>query len=132
MTLPLKGGATRLLGKHQGKPGRAFRLCFDALGETFDLSTKLARLEASRVALAWVNVIEASQELQNLRRRRSTGSGRRPSVRDIERAARRQGLADASYSQALDKLRALVGTRPHIPSTPGALLTAMRPGADDA
>jgi hypothetical protein len=107
----LKGGAERLLGDHSGLSGRAFRRVYDALAEEYDLSGRLAQLEASRVALAWVNLEAASMALEAVRRARETGRGRRPSTRDLERASRRQGLADTSYAQALDRLRALAGPR---------------------
>jgi len=83
----------------------------NALAEQFDLGSKLARLEASRVAAAWTNFEAATRALDAIRRVRASGRGRRPSARDVERAARRQGLADQSYSQALDRLRALAAQR---------------------
>ena len=126
---PLKAGAVRLLGRHDGATGRAFRRCFDALTQAFDLSTPLARLEASRVAAAWVNVEVSTRALETARRARANGRGRRPGGRDIERAARRQGLADGSYSQGLDKLRALVGGRK--PLTIAEELSQRRAEADE-
>jgi hypothetical protein len=107
----LKGGAARLRGRHDGLAGRAFRRSYDALAEEFDLSSPLARLEASRVAAAWVNVAASTRALEVARRARANGRGRRPGSRDLERASRRQGLGDASYSQALARLRELVGER---------------------
>jgi hypothetical protein len=107
----LKAGAQRLLGDHSRLSGKVFRRCYDALGEEFDLSSRLLQLEASRVALAWVNLDAASQALETIRRARETGKGQRPTTRDVERAARRQGLADTSYSQALSQLRSLAGPR---------------------
>jgi len=58
-----------------------------------------------------VNLDAASRALEAVRRARENGKGRRPGSRDLERAARREGLADGGYSQALDKLRTLVGER---------------------
>jgi hypothetical protein len=69
--------------------------------------TPLTRLEAGRVAVAWVNFAAATRALTAARREREQGKGRRPSAQTIERLSRRQGLADASYSQALGKLREL-------------------------
>jgi hypothetical protein len=97
---PLKAGAIRLLGSHGGVAGRAFRRAYDALAEEFDLSTRLARLEASRVAALWVNLEASTRALEAVRLARENGRGQRPTVRDVERAARRQGLDDSSYSQA--------------------------------
>src|SRR5258707_10698104 len=72
----LKAGAVRLLGRHAGAAGRAFRRAFDALAQAFDLSTPLARLEASRVAAAWVNVEVSTRAREAARRARPNGRGR--------------------------------------------------------
>jgi hypothetical protein len=109
---PLKGGAVRLLGNHHGEAGVAFRRCYDAVSLELGPLSALAKLEASRVAAAWVQLQAATRALVAAQRERKTGRGRRPGARDIERLARRQGLADSSFSQALDKLRAMVGDRP--------------------
>ncbi len=103
----LKCGAPRLLGYHGGAPGRAYGRAYKALAAEygpFERGTLLA-LEAGRVAAAWVNLEAATVALTEARRSRVTGKGRRPNERAIERLARRQGLADQSYSQALDRLR---------------------------
>jgi hypothetical protein len=97
------------LGKHDGTRGRAFRRSYAALAERFDLSSRLAKLEAGRVAVAWVNLEDATQALEAARRELEGKRRERGAARGLERLARRQGLADASYSQALDKLRELVG-----------------------
>jgi hypothetical protein len=112
----LSAGAPRLLGSHSGARGRAYRRAFNALVAEFDLASALARLEAGRVAVAWVNLEASSESLEAARRAREEGRGRRPSPRTIERLARRQGLADQSYAQALAALRELVGAqRPPAP-----------------
>jgi hypothetical protein len=125
---PLKGGAVRLLDRHDGAAGRAFRAAYDAL--VVDLGpfrSRLARMEASRTAAAWVNLQVATSALTALRRQREQGRGRRPSAQAVERAARRQGLADQTYSQALDRLRELAAQRSGIsrPSTPAEMLAAI-------
>ena len=108
---PLVGGAVRLLGNHSGREGWAFRRCYDALVERYGaFETKLLRLEASRTAAAWVNLEVATRELSAARRRRTKERGRRPGARDVERLARRQGLADGSYQLALGRLEAMVGS----------------------
>jgi hypothetical protein len=105
----LKARAPRLLGKHGGRDGRAYRRAYDALLlEYGPFDRPLLRLEAGRVSVAWMNVEIATRALVTARRARERGRGRRPSVQAVERLAKRQGLADASYSQALDKLRELV------------------------
>ena len=103
----LRAGAPRLLGKHDGTRGRAYRRCYAALAEQFDLSSRLAKLEAGRVAVAWVSFEDATKTLEAARRGLEGKRRERGAARSLERLARRQGLADASYSQALDKLRAM-------------------------
>lgn len=123
---PLKAGAHRLLGNHGGARGRAFRRAFDALAEEFDLATKLARLEASRVSAAWANLEASTQALEAARAARETGTGRRPSTRDVERLARRQGLDDSSYAAALTRLETVAKRRSATPSTIAELAAARR------
>ena len=121
----LGGGAPRLLGRHDGARGRAYRRAFNALAEEFDLTSPLAKLEAGRVAVAWVNLEASSESLELARKAREAGRGRRPSSRTLERLARRQGLADQSYAAALDKLRELVGAHRQ-PATIADLVTRQR------
>ena len=59
------------------------------------------------MALLEVNLTAASRALEAARRQRTTGKGRRPSERRIERLARRVRLEDGSYQAALDRLREL-------------------------
>jgi len=96
-----------MLVHHHGFAGKAFSRCYVALLEEYPQiqTSKLARLETSRVALAWVNLQLSTHALDEARWKRAHGRGQRPSTRDLERCARRQGLADGSYSQALDSLR---------------------------
>jgi len=91
----------------------------------FPLTTAPLRLEASRVAALHVLAINATKALLDAQRLRATGKGRRPNAHAIERLYRRQGLADQSYSQALDKLREMASQRPRISSTPDDLLDAI-------
>lgn len=107
----LKRGAVRMLGKrHDGPRGVIFRKAYDALADEFSIdasSPMLLRLEASRAAAAWVNLVEATRELEAARvaRERQPRGGSRPGRVVLERLARRQGLADQSYRDALDHLR---------------------------
>lgn len=107
----LKAGAPRVLGRHHGTEGRAYRRVYDALAAALDLATSLLRYEAGRVAALAVQMEAATRALVDAQRARRAGRGRRPSPRELERLARRQGLADQSYSQALEKLRALAAER---------------------
>jgi len=107
----LRGGAVRLLGAHSGVHGRWYRECWDALIAEYGQLTGLARLECGRVCLAWVQLRATTLALVDGQRARQRRAGKPPSVQQIERLARRQGLADATYSQALDKLRDLAHPR---------------------
>jgi hypothetical protein len=98
----------RLLGRHDGAAGHVYRREWAALREAYDLNPPLARLLAGRVCVAAVNLSASTAALVDARRALARESGRRPSGRDLERLARRQGLAEGSYHQALDRLRALV------------------------
>ena len=110
----LKAGAPRLLGRHDGPSGRAYRRGYDALeADLGSFASELVRFEAGRVAVAMLNLETAIRALAAARRARESGKGRRPGPRDLERLARRQGLADATYSQALDKLRELARGNSH-------------------
>ena len=82
------------------------------------------------MALLWVQLQAASHALIQAQRARRTGKGRRPSVQQVERLARRQGLADGSYAQGLAKLRELVARNSHHPpGSPEAMLQALTKGA---
>jgi hypothetical protein len=103
----LRAGAPRLLGRHDGQRGRWYREAWRALLAEFGDLGGLRRLEAGRVALAWVEVRAAAVALEDARRARDAGLGRRPSAAELRAMTKRLGLADGTYSQALDKLRAM-------------------------
>lgn len=126
---PLKAGAPRLLGNHGGAIGKAYRRVYDALEAELGPFTPLARLEAGRAAAAWVQLEAAQRALVTAQRTRSTGRGRRPSPREIERLARRAGLADGTYSAALDKLREMTRSSRNGGPPPIADLVAAQRGA---
>ncbi|MBI4346857.1 MAG: hypothetical protein HY553_08375 [Elusimicrobia bacterium] len=110
----LKANAPRLLGRHDGPDGRAYRRAYDALeADLGPFASELVRFEAGRAAVTMVNLEGATKAQAAARRARESGKGRRPGPRDLERLARRQGLADATYSQALDKLRELAQRNGH-------------------
>jgi hypothetical protein len=116
-----------MLGKHHGAQGRAYRRAWDALAlELGPFDRPLLRLEAGRVAAAWVNVEIATATLAEARRRRDAGRGRRPSAQAVERMARRQGLADGSYIAALDKLRDMTARNGHPKDLASRLLAEVR------
>jgi hypothetical protein len=122
----LRGDAPRLLGRHDGAVGRAYRRAYDTLAaELGPLDSPLLRFEAGRAALAIVNLEAASVALAAARRARERGRGRRPSPREIERLQRRQALQDASCTAALDRLRELSAARRREPLEGAALLAAI-------
>src|SRR5262249_35712385 len=81
-----------------------------ALSDLFDLSRPLSRLQAGRVAVCAVHLDASTTALAEARARRERERGRRPSLRDVERAARRWGRDGGSYQAALTK-RGAVGPR---------------------
>jgi hypothetical protein len=92
--------------------GRAYA---DLVAELGEPASGLVRFEYGRVALAQVNLLEASRALDAARWTRTHGKGRRPDGRAIECLSRRQALQDQSYSQALDRLRDLAKANGHGP-----------------
>jgi hypothetical protein len=105
---PLKGRAPRLLGFHGGAEGKAYRRGYDALEMQYGpFSSELLRFEAGRVAVARMQLERATMELTKAQRDRRCGKGRRPNLQQIERLARRQGLADQTYVSALKRLEEL-------------------------
>ena len=107
----LVGGAPRLLGRHDGREGAAYHRAYVALQADLGPFSPLSRLEAGRVAVAWVQLEATTRALVDAQRLRRLGRGRRPSAAAVERLARRQGLADNSYAQALERLRQLTSTK---------------------
>ena len=105
----LKGGAPRLLEHHGGAEGAAYRRCYAAIVEEYGPLSPLGRLEAGRTAAAYLQLQTTTRALVAAQRKRRLARGRTINAQQLERLARRQGLADATYSQALDKLRALTG-----------------------
>jgi hypothetical protein len=71
----------------------------------------LQRLEAGRVAVLWVQLRAALEAWHTAQQARESGRGRRPNAAAVEKLARRAGLSDQSYAQALAALRELVGTQ---------------------
>ena len=113
----LLGGLPRLLSRHDGPDGRLYRDVFAALeADLGPFVSVLLRLEAGRAAVAWVHLQAASQALAAARRERTHGKGRRPSAREVERLARRHGLADLTYSAAVARLREQAATHRPAPT----------------
>ena len=110
----LKDGAPRLLGNHGGREGKAYRKAYDALLVAYGpFLTDHVCFEAGRVALARMQLEHWSRELALLQRKRRYGRGRRPNDRQVERIARRQGLADGTYVNAVRRLEELIARTGH-------------------
>jgi hypothetical protein len=95
------------------------------------------RVDVRRYAIAGVVFERSSRMWADLVDGRARGKGRRPSERQVERAARRLGLADMSLRDATTRLEALAGRRPTLPATPAELMAQIRremppPEEDDA
>jgi hypothetical protein len=112
-----KGGYRRLRAlparvflDHRTADAVAHRRFYAVLDEEMPLTTPLLRHEASRVAMLAVIRTNSARALLAAQAQARHSPGH-PSRREIERLARRAGLDDGSYSQALDKLRALAGPR---------------------
>ena len=118
----LGGHAVRMLGSHAGIDGKAFRRGYNALCDEFGAppSHGILRLEMSRAAVAWTTLEAAQRRLAEARRRRETLKTHRPSESMILRLEKRAGLADESYSRAVDRVRELAGARRS--ATPDELL----------
>jgi hypothetical protein len=113
----LKGGIPRLLGRHDGATGRAYRAFYGALVKDlgpFDAGSLLA-YQAGQVAVAWLSFVAATEAITEARRKRDTDRGRRPSARGIDRLQHRQQVANRDYSEALASLREAVKARPPKP-----------------
>jgi hypothetical protein len=123
----IKGGFTRMLGRHDGWEGRAFGRARDDLMAAFTLDTGVLRFEASRVAMLRVQLEAANRALVEAQRKRRKGKGRRPNARRIEQLSRRLGLADGSYAQAFERLKEMAEAQKRPPS-PADVVRQLRGG----
>ncbi len=105
----LHDGVPKLLGNHGGWEGKAFRRAYESLkAEYGPFPSQFLRFEAARVAVCSLQFERATRELTIAQRKRRSGKGRRPNPQQVERLARRQGLADTSYGTALGRFQELV------------------------
>jgi hypothetical protein len=112
VTARLRGGLVRVFEDHRSSLATALRREFRAVVDGLEIDgDELLQREASRVATLKIKAIEATRTWAELVERRRAGRGRRPSVRAVERAARRMALDDQSAAQAMAQLRELVGER---------------------
>src|SRR5262249_4140236 len=120
----LASGLTPWLPDHRGADGRAFRRYVNAAVELVGPLTvsERVRAEVRRYAVAGVACEWAARAWGEAVAQRERGRGRRPSTRQVERAARRLGLAEQTLSTALRRLEQLATQRP----TPTDPLAAVR------
>lgn len=114
------GGRSRLasgfrpwLADHRRADGWQFRRYLRAAEEIvgpLNGSVRL-RVEVERYAVAGVTYQQAARAWAEAVAQRETGRGRRPSSRQVERAARRLGLADITLKDATARLEELAGAR---------------------
>jgi hypothetical protein len=116
-----------MLGRHDGAEGAVYRRAWHAVTGEYGQPARnsLLALEMGRVALAYANLIAATEALSAARRMRATGKGRRPAPRAIERLSRRCGLADRTYAEARGKLEEMLATRRPVADPLTAMLTTM-------
>jgi hypothetical protein len=124
---PLAGGGLRVMGNHRGWRGKAFGAHYRALAETFDLSSSLARHEASRTASRWVAWLSSRGVLEEAERQRATGKGRRPGTRELGQLRKREELSDMAYVKSRESLEKLAPRRSQ-GTTPADLVARLRAG----
>lgn len=108
----LAGGFTPWLADHRSPEGHALRRYLHAAEEIVGpIEGERLRVEARQYAVAGVVFERSSQFWADLVARRQRGKGRRPSERQIERAARRLGLAIGTLKEATARLEALALAR---------------------
>ncbi len=105
----LVGGIPRLLPDHRTRAARVYREHLAMLAQQYTIDTEFKLDAAGRVALARVLRDAAVKALLEAQHQRATGRGRKPSAREVERLAKRQGLQAADYERALDRLERVCG-----------------------
>jgi len=105
----LKGDLVRMLPDHRTLQARAYRAHVALLAEQYTLDSAFKRDAAASVALARVLRDAAVKVLIEAQGQRAAGRGRKPSAREVERLAKRQGLQAGDYERALDRLEKLCG-----------------------
>ena len=115
MSRRLRSGGERILGRHDGARGRTFDAHFRALVLRLGPFDRLARSYASATAALWCDFTDTEHILTDAQRQRREGKGRRPSVSQIARLQKRQGLAWQSYDGALKRLEELASHNGHGP-----------------
>ena len=109
----LAGGYRVWLPDHRSQDGVMFRRYLRAAQEIVGPpgTSQLLRIEIQRYATAAVVRDQAARRWAEAVERREHGKGRRPSERQVERAARRLGLCEVTLSNVTARLEELAATR---------------------
>ena len=120
----LVGGFRRWLGDHRSPDGAAFRRYLKAAQEIVGPvgTSELLRIEVTRYATSAVVRDQASRRWAQAVEQREHGKGRRPSERQVERAAKRLGLCELTLSNVTARLEELAARKQPQPTTPRDLL----------
>lgn len=107
----LKGGYSVWLPDHSHPEGYIARRYLKAGEEIVGTpnGSEWLRIEIRRYAIAGVAYELAAQQHGDLVNQRTRGKGRRPNLRQVERAARRLGLAESSLKDATVRLEEIAG-----------------------
>lgn len=108
----LKGDLPRVLGRHDGAQGRAYRRFYVALSREHGPFPKdsLRAYQAAQVAVSWLEFVAATEAVTEARRKRDTDLGRRPSAQQIDRLEHRLAVASRAFAEALDALKGKTST----------------------
>lgn len=114
----LTGGFSVWLPDHRSAEGHSFRRYLQAAEEVTGIAngSQFLRVEQRRYAIAGVTYEQAARQHAELVHKREHGKGLRPNLRQVERAARRLGLADMTLREATTRLEALAAKARKAPS----------------
>jgi hypothetical protein len=122
----LRSGARRVFRRHDGARGRTYDAHYRALAARLGPFDRLSRDYASSVAALYVDAVHSQRTLEEARRARAEGTGRRPSQAGINQLQKRAGLAWMSYDDGLKRLEAMTSACP--PADPVAEFAAAANG----
>ena len=128
----LKSGVPKVMADHRTAEGCRLKALYLSLVQQFGPFTPFLAYEAAGVAMTALQYEKATQELTKLQVSRRRGRGRRPSLRDVERAARRQALNYGTYAAAVRRLEELTHRNGRMKAASGRdLLTELLPEGEE-
>lgn len=89
-----------------------FRRDVEGLHERYGPFDDVMLRQAVAAVMLWRRLEQATVAVQGDEQARRVGKGRRPSVRQIERHAKRQGLSQQAHERAVERLEELAASRP--------------------